>query len=61
VVRRNAEQARAAADRAKKNGNKQNAGGTRYDERIDRYDSSDVDDYYDRDDLSELDYYYDRD
>lgn len=55
VVRRNAEQARAAADRAKKNGkNKQNAGGSRYDERSDR-------DLSDRDDLSELDDYYDRD
>jgi hypothetical protein len=50
VVRRNAEQARAAADRAKKNGKgKQNAGGSRWDERSDRDDLSEFDDYYDRD------------
>jgi hypothetical protein len=46
VVRRNAEQARAAADRAKKNGkNMKNAGG-RWD---DRGDYDDLEEFYDRD------------
>ncbi len=60
VVRRNAEQARAAADRAKKGKNKQHAGGSRYDERSDRDDVFDRGDYYDLE-LSELDGDYDRD
>ena len=48
VVRRNAEQARAAADRAKKSGkNTPNAGGSRWDDRGD--DERELDDYYDRD------------
>jgi hypothetical protein len=49
VVRRNAEQARAAADRAKKSGkDKQNAGGSRWDDRGD-------------DERELYDYYYERD
>ena len=48
VVRRNAEQARAAADRAKKSGkDKHNAGGSRWDDRGD--DERELYDYYERD------------
>ena len=47
VVRRNAEHARAAADRAKKSAKENHAGGSRWDDRGD--DERERDDYYDRD------------
>jgi len=50
VVRRNAEQARAAADRAKlKSGKNKNAERNRSDDRYDRDEFYDRDDFYDRD------------